>query len=241
MRRISLDRLWLFLALTIVCSAGRLEFLSAAHAAKSTATKTPTSVEKPTKEHGSTPGWKVVQQSTYAGEQTCYITSLGTKIQSKLVTSVIRLPAKSVLLYNDDTRGYCQLSYEQWMSQMRRKVKGNSRKIIRGESGTVCGIKAIQYKFENVIGSKRRVTEEYWTAASSEIPTQLTSPLSDLADLPNDLGLPLKIIQYKADGSKNVMLDTISFKKVKVDNAIYNKPVGYENMHDPITLVLGAQ
>jgi hypothetical protein len=145
------------------------------------------------------------------------------------------------LLYNDDTRGFCQLSYEQWMAQMRRKVKGNSRKIIKGESGCVSGVKAVQYRFENIIGGKRRVTEEYWTAASSEIPSKLTAPLSDLADLPSDIGLPLKIVQYKSDGSKNIMLDTISISKVKVDPAIYNKPIGYEDMHDPITLVLGAQ
>ena len=196
---------------------------------------------KAAKTKASASGWKIMQRSTYAGEQTCYITPLGTKIQSKLVTSVVRLPAKSVLLYNDDTRGFCQLSYEQWMSQMRRKIVDNSRTITKGTTGNVSGIKAVQYRFENTIQGKRKVTEEYWTAADSEIPTKLTAPLSDLADLPVSLGLPLKIVQFKADGSKNIMLDTLSLSKVKVDASIYDKPIGYEDMHDPITLVLGAK
>jgi hypothetical protein len=185
--------------------------------------------------------WQVVQRTDYAGQQVCFISARGVKLVSRIVTTLVEAPSKKVVLYSDDAHSYCELTYKEWMSQIRKPGSFESRKIIKGKEGTVAGIKAVQYFFENPDGGRRRITEEYWMAAGNVIPTKYTSALSDLAGLPENLGLPLKIIQLSPDGSKKIALETLSLSKAKPSDCTLKEPVGYKRVADAITLVLGGK
>jgi hypothetical protein len=185
--------------------------------------------------------WQVVQRTDYAGQQTCFISAKGLKLVNRIVTTLVEAPSKKVVLYNDDSHSYCELTYKDWMSTIRKPGNSPSRKIIKGKSGKVAGVEAVQYLFENIIGGQRRITEEYWTASPSVIPTKYTSALSDLAALPEDLGLPLKITQLLPNGSKKVVLETLSLSKAKPADIVLKEPVGYKRVPDPIMMVLGGK
>jgi hypothetical protein len=185
--------------------------------------------------------WQVVQRTDYAGQQVCFISPGGVKLVSRIVTTLVEAPSKKVTLYRDDSGSYCELTYKEWMSQIRKPGVSRSRQIIKGKSGKVAGVDAMQYLFENIDHGRRRVTEEYWTATNKVIPTKYTAPLSDLADLPEDLGLPLKITQLLPDGHKKILLETLSLSKAKPSECNFKKPVGYKKVTDPIMLVLGGK
>jgi hypothetical protein len=189
---------------------------------------------------GTVSGWEIEQRTNYAGAQKCYVSPAGVRLESQLVDTIIDVPGKKVTVFKDDAKAYCMLTYEQWISHFIKAKPNNQRKITKGKAGKVAGIAANQYMFENIDHGVRRVTEEYWTAAETEIPTKFTKPLSDLADLPAEIGMPLKITQFKADGSKVVMLDTEKCTKAAINKKMYQMPVGYKVVKDPITLVLGA-
>lgn len=189
---------------------------------------------------GTVSGWEIVQRTNYAGAQKCYVSPEGVKLESQLIDTIIDVPGKKVTVFKDDAQAYCMMTYDQWISHFIKAKPNTQRKITKGKSGKVAGIAANQYLFENIDHGVRRVTEEYWTASEAEIPTKYTKPLSDLADLPSEIGMPLKITQIKADGSKVVMLDTQKCSKTAFNKTIYQTPKGYKAVKDPITLVLGA-
>jgi hypothetical protein len=76
-------------------------------------------------------------------------------------------------------------------------------------------------------------------AAPREIPTKITAPLSDLAGLPAELGVPLKVTEFKKDGRKVDLLDTVKVFRSSFSEKLMLCPAGYKQVKDPVSLVIG--
>jgi hypothetical protein len=188
-------------------------------------------------------GWEIMQRSNYAGEQHCYLSALGVRIESSLINTIIDISTRRVTIFKDSAKAYCSMSYDQWKSRIKfNKAKlAKERKITKGATGKIAGLDAVQYVFETVDQGKRRVTEEYWTASPKEIPTKMTAPMSDLANLPPELGVPLKVTQFKKDGRKLILLETVKVSRSSFSKKLYQRPNGYKEVKDPVVLVLGDE
>lgn len=191
---------------------------------------------------GQKAGWVLQQNSDYVGSQVIYLSPEGMKLVTRVVTTIILSPSQRVIMYNDKNKTYYESTYEMWKKQFPGHPEGTpGRTIRRGQTGTVAGIPATQYFFENPEGGKRRVTEEYWTAADSSIPPQLSAAMSRVSDLPPNFGIPLRIFVIKPGGNRVTALDTTQCNRTWVPSTIFNHPGNYRKVEDPVSLVLDAQ
>lgn len=170
-------------------------------------------------------------------------------MSSGTLSTIVRNSDQTVVLYSDKTKQYFQLTYDDWAKQFRTggsrapKVNGTSpgRHIVKGKTGTVAGIKAVQYLFSNMDHNQRRVTEEYWCADPNEIPPEYSRTLSDLANFPASFGLPMRVIKINKDNTRVVALDTLNCKKENLANSTFQFPQNYKRSKDEYSLLLNTE
>lgn len=184
-------------------------------------------------------GWVLQQNSDYVGGQIVYLSPEGIKMVTRMVTTIILSPSQRVIMYNDKNKTYYESDYESWKRQFPgHSSSSGNRRIKPGGTGTISGFPVRQYYFENIDGNKRRITEEYWTTSDKSIPIGLISALCKVSDLPPDLGIPLRVFVIKADGTRVTALDTTQCNRVVIPTSIFNIPVGYRKVDDPVSLIL---
>jgi hypothetical protein len=185
-------------------------------------------------------GWILHQRSDYLGQQTLYLSPQGMKVTSRAINTIVFVPTRKVVLYNDKTKSFFESNYDQWCKKYAGPPPGSDgRKVQKGKTGEIAGVKAVQYFFQNIEKGKFRVTEEYWAASDTSLPAKVIEAVDKVSNFPPGLGIPLKIFRINEKGGRVTALDTMSCERAAVPVSVFKSPTGYSPVKDPMTLLLG--
>lgn len=163
------------------------------------------------------------------------------KITSRALSTIVMAPACKVMLFNDKIKSFFECDYNEWTRKYAGPPPGAGRTIQKGKTALIGGIRATQYFFENFVGGKRRITEEYWAACDSSLPAKVVEAVDKVSNFPPGLGIPLRIFKVNDNGSRLTALDTLSCQRAAVPPTMFKAPVGYQRVKDPMTLFLGLE
>jgi hypothetical protein len=179
-------------------------------------------------------GWVLTQRSKSLGDQYVYISPSGVKVQNAQqgVGTVVRAPNWDVLFFNDKSRLYFSMSYQQWKT----KLAANKAKIppanwVTGRSGSIAGLKATQYVMKNAArprGPNDWVSAEYWVANDIKVNPRLSELLSTAYGTPDNSCVPLRLSYRTAAGKTGMSLDTYREQATSIPTSYYNGPNGYQ-------------
>jgi hypothetical protein len=179
-------------------------------------------------------GWVLTQRSTTLGDQYVYISPSGVKILNAQqgVGTIVSAPNWDVLFFNDKTKIYYPMSYQQWKT----KLASNKSKIPRaawspGRSGTIVGLRASQYVMKNSAAPRTPndwVSAEYWVANDIKVNPRLSELLSTAYGTPDNSCVPLRLTYKTASGKSGTSLDTYREQATSIPGSYFNGPSGYQ-------------
>lgn len=184
-------------------------------------------------------GWRLEQQSDYSGRQTMIVSPAGIRADSLDYTTIVVPPAYRAMLYNHRTRQYFFTSARQLSDKFRLKPE-SVYDVVPGSSQTIAGLKAKQYfGYKKAAGRSGRPKIEFWVTDDLRVPDKAYQYWSDLSRIPRGYGLPLRVIKYRADGSKLLLFDTSYCRRITVTPGTFQGPSGYKLVNSELQLILG--
>jgi hypothetical protein len=195
---------------------------------------------------GGSAGWVLTQRSKELGDQYVYLSPSGLKCVNPRqgVGIVTKAPNWNVSLYNERTRLYYSLTFDQWKKKL--EARGRSPRDLswrKGQSGHIAGLKATRYVMTNTAASGRHsnkewVSADYWVADQIKAPAQLASMLTTTYGLPAIHGVPLRLRYTDASGRSETVLDTYQQQSTPVPDSYLACPSGYRLAKSEIEVMM---
>jgi hypothetical protein len=192
-------------------------------------------------------GWVLTQRSSTLGDQYVYISPSGVKIQNAQqgVGTIVKAPSWDVLFFNDKTKMYFPMGYQQWKA----KLAGNKNKIPRaswtpGRTGSIAGLRASQYVMKNTGGTKGPndwVSAEYWVANDIKVNARLSELLSTAYGTPDNSCVPLRLTYKTASGRAGVSLDTYREQATSIPSSYFNGPSNYQLAKSEVDVMMSKE
>jgi hypothetical protein len=187
-------------------------------------------------------GWLLQQNTTYSGAQSIYISpTRGGKLNTKGFSTYIAAPAWQVIMTNDRARSYCSMSFDEWTKKFGKEhLAPNSYTIRRGATGTIAGMRTVQYFVDQKLPDGRMApTFEFWMCHDITLPSHLNYAATKLAGIPNIQGIALRVIRYNyRTGGRSTTVDTTSCQRVKIAANMLSPPPGFQRVADEMDLVM---
>jgi hypothetical protein len=192
------------------------------------------------------PGWVLEQTSDIAGNQSFVWSKAAMRINSPKegLVALAKAPDWKVQIYSPTTHKYCEYTTEQFKHNFTDKqrtklgsafIKGNRTQIIAGLNTS---------QFELVIASKNGAIDwhdhsQVWlTKGINNMPRTVETLVLDLAGIPLNKGVPLRILRIRNNGQVTKTIDTIAYRKVTLADNYFNLPPGMKRVDNEISLLL---
>lgn len=202
-------------------------------------------------------GWKLIQRSSYAGNQTIYCAGDQALLHSPNISILVKVKQNKVYMFHDENRTVMEISYPEWKELVKGWATETFGEVKRkGKVAQIAGLTAQQY----FLSTTRRKHSSYhgegelWAAKGSGLPPKLLKIMADSTSLPVDLGLPLRLrrIQYrrvldpqtgkrKKEKRTVMVFNTKEFSKFAVPLRKFKVPSGYRKVDTEVELFLGPE
>jgi hypothetical protein len=164
-------------------------------------------------------------------------------------TLVTRAPKWNVILYNDKTKVYYSATLKEWMGEAEHKAqakdkvqpkKDNSVPPRKVGSGSIAGIRAVQYIVNNPDAFPDAKRTELWMSNDMEVPNQLTQILGRAygVNLGNISGFPLRFSYIDFKGKRTVLLNTLKTQAQVIPSVSFNYPAHYKRVENELLVVM---
>jgi len=176
-------------------------------------------------------GWVLTQRSSTLGDQYVYISASGVKIQNAQqgVGTIIHAPSWNVLFFNDKTKVYYPMGFEQWKAKLANNKKIPRANWTRGRTGKILSLNATQYVMKNNTPKTPNewVSAEYWVANDIKVNPKLSELLATAYGTPDNSGVPLRLTYKTSAGRSGTSLDTYREQQAPIPSSYYSGPSGY--------------
>ncbi len=182
-------------------------------------------------------GWILQQTGQIEGKQTAYFSPYGMRLETATYLIIVSAPKYVAKIYNTKSKCYFEKAYKDFRLKL-TPMGSNPAQTERtfGSSGAIASLRARQVFVEK---KKRNQKVEFWATPDIAIPQQLIDCCAGLYELPGDCGLPLRVIRNYGNGSRSVILDTLSSKQAYLPISTWQEPTGYKQVNDEMTVLTG--
>lgn len=200
-------------------------------------------------------GLKLDMDSDFYGRTKVNVCPSGIRIDSdKLgIVLVSTAPKWNLIAYNPAAKTFYETTLESWRKRIMSgsaSKREHHRVVKKQGTVTVGGLKATKYRMVEVLTPEDKMRRrargdiDLFTLNSIMIPKQAVSILSIAPYLPQDLGMPVRIIQYGRDnpakGQKTVM-DTTKGQTAMIPGSVFAAPKGFRRVSSEVALLMESE
>jgi hypothetical protein len=202
------------------------------------------------------PGFKLQQHSEFYGESIAEVSAKSMRLQSSRLGLKLHVAAPSFAMtaVNDKNKQFAQIPLKQWTGFVMNRKSGTApslRGLLKRGKTTICGVPVEEYWLDG--GMREAVVNKaakecwfngksynthYWVATTIHPPPKTYEIFSNALGMPSDLGLPLRMVQYNADGRAFTTFDTKRIEKADINDKL-SVPAGYTKAADEMALLVG--
>lgn len=198
-------------------------------------------------------GFKLIQNSDYYGEQVTVVTPRFIKVSAPGygVTLAMNAPDFKVTAVNDQTKTFSVLTYDTWQNQiLNMKQRTRHPDCVKRTGGTIAGMKTMEYFVQDgsrrgqfkkhphmSVGAKTYNTQLF-TTDEIKVPTQFLDVFTVAAEMPNNVGFPLRLVKFSPTGKQTVTYNTRRVERTEVAEK-FAVPKGYKRATDEMAVFFG--
>jgi len=194
---------------------------------------------------GGAGGWTILMNSDQWGLMKAKVAPTAIRLDTTDYVVLITAPDYGVDFISDKTKQFVHYKKEEFRSVNKRKgprTLRSTEEIVTGKTAKLGAVTATQYF--NRDKNTHRILAEVWTSKDVKIPTKLADAcveLLDITEVPNGLGLPLKITKHSYDNRQQFYyLNTLKIQPSKVVSSDFKVPHGYKRVSDLFALQSAA-
>ena len=180
--------------------------------------------------------WILDQRSDEGGRQQAVLSRDALKLNFKNLTAIITAPQFNAVIYNDDSKKFVVLSRKEWMtrySSTRRAPATPTKKHAK-----ICGMEASCFRVP-VRGGGR--WKEIWMTRDFKIPVEMENFVAHMLKMPQNIGLPLRVVMHRPDGTQIVIADTKQIVRKPLPKDIFKTPPGYKRVSSEYDLFVSDE
>lgn len=150
-------------------------------------------------------------------------------------------PLKDVAIYNSSQKQFYKAPLKSWFSKYGALPFSKTHKyMLKAARGKIGNVAADQYFMMQGKGSDARKLREVWTTDAIETERPVKEILQHLCGLPEGSveGVPLRVTRLENAGRQEVILNTLSVKRIPSPKNAFKQPTGYRQVHSELSLML---
>lgn len=188
--------------------------------------------------------WVLTQvnpNSPYSHSQVTIIAPEGVCISADDVKLFMPAPNYEVSIYNNSSKEFYRAPLKVWMSKYGAQPFSKSGKYMKKfGSGEIGGVAAEQYFMMRGEGAQAHKEREVWSTKAIQANTEVQHILQHICGMPEGSidGVPLRVVRLLAQGHSELLLNTLSVKKVASPKGAFVQPSGYKKVNNELTLMM---
>ncbi len=182
-------------------------------------------------------GWVLQQTGQIEGKQTAYFSPYGMRLETATYLIIVSAPKYIAKIYNTKSKCYFEKAYKDFRIKM--TPMGSNPSLAERTFGGAGAIANLRSRQVFVDKKKRKQKVEFWASNDIAIPQQLIDCCAGLYELPGDCGLPVRVIRTYSNGSRSLILDTLSSKQTYLPISTWQEPAGYKQVTDEMAVLTG--
>lgn len=163
------------------------------------------------------------------------------------LTVVAKAPKWDGQLYSRETKKYMQIPYAQWKTRfnlglshrLEESVERKVKTVKTGKKAKIVGHKTEEISVTVDEPHHPRQRLDVWVTREIIPPVQFGVLLATFMQIPADKGMPLRVVQYKADGRKVVLFDTEKTQETAIAASEFVMPSGLQLVTDEMAVLFG--
>ena len=188
--------------------------------------------------------WLLTQlnpNSPYSHSQIALISREGIVISADDVKLFVPTPHKEVAIYNSTQKQFYKGPLKSWFSKYGALPFSKTHKyMLKAAHGKVGNVEADQYFMMQGKGKDARKLREVWTTDAIEVERPVKEILQHLCGLPEGSvdGVPLRVTRLEDSGRNDVILNTLSVKRIPSPKNAFKQPAGYRQVQSELALMV---
>jgi len=188
--------------------------------------------------------WLLTQlnpNSPYSHSQIALLSKEGIVISADDVKLFVLAPYAEVAIYNSSQRQYFRGPLKNWFSKYGALPFSKTHKYMaKAGTGKIGNVDATQYYMMQGTGKNARKLREVWTTDVIEAEDPVKRILQHLCGLPEGCveGVPLRVTRLEVAGHKDVLLNTLTVKRIPSPKNAFKQPAGYKLVPNELALML---
>lgn len=188
--------------------------------------------------------WMLTQlnpNSPYSHSQIVIVAPEGVSILADDVKLYMPAPDYKISIYNTTSRQYFEAPLKAWLGKFGALPFSKTGKYMqRFSTGTIGGVAAEQYYIMHGKGADARKQREVWVTGVVNTSRQVQEILQHMCGLPEGsvAGVPLRVIRLLPGGKQDVLLNTLSVKRVATPKGLMKHPSGYVKVQNELALMM---
>lgn len=186
------------------------------------------------------------------GTQSLVICEKGLDISSKGFDIQITGETVRLLMIYHARKEYCEMKFDDFAkryaigdtyvstSESTLKQQVLKRTVIKGKTGTICGLPVSQYLITFDNHGKKAVWKEFWATTAVKAPARFVDAWAKITGVPTGYGMPLKLIHYTYRGPRKE-LDTMKVACSKLPPDAFKPVKGYKAVKSEVTMLMHMQ
>lgn len=162
-----------------------------------------------------------------------YVSSRGVRFKHKSFTAIIKAPEFDATIFNATTRKYTSVPYSVWMKRYGSRGSRTMKPLDRAKK--IVGFNTRVYRCPT---RNRDMIKELWMTEELKLPEQLTTFMSNVMNVPQAKGLPLKIIVFRKGQVPLVEWEVVACKKAPVSDTQFAVPANFKKVESEMDLLM---
>jgi len=180
-------------------------------------------------------------KSPYSQSQVVLINEEGVNVAADDVKLFVVPPDYLVSFYNRSSRECYRATAKEWTSKYGARPFSQSGKWMKkGINAKIDSLPANQYFMMQGPKDKAGVQREIWTTEAIKTSPNVIAVLQHICGLAQGSvkGVPLKVTRFLDGGHKEVLLHTISVRRIATPKNAFVEPIGYKKVKSEIELMM---
>lgn len=179
--------------------------------------------------------------SPYSHSQIVFIAPEGVSILADDVKFYMPAPDYPIAIYNTSSKQYFEAPLNAWLSKFGALPFAKTGKyMLKTASGRIGGVAADQYYMMQGKGKEARKQREVWATETIDANHHVKEILQHMCGLPEGsvAGVPLRVIRLLDGGKQDVLLNTLSVKRIPTPKNLLKRPTGFTKVQSELALMM---
>lgn len=179
-------------------------------------------------------GYVIEQKSEERGSTVIKLTANQMVLTSKLMSAILTAPKFDATFFNESTKKYVLIPRADWAKRY-APGKKDLNGPLPGEK--IAGFETKKYTW---LTKNRHKVMELWVTKDLPLSAPLQEFVTSTIGIPNNIGMPLKMVSKFDDRPSRIDMETRIIKKSKIPKTAFELPKGYKKVKSEMELLLGG-